>query len=195
MRFPRLEIVGVNIDFAGPHALAGDLVARAGVSERCRFVCGDARRLPFAGGSFDSVSCFLGLQDIGIGFGARGVEDSIAEMVRVLKPSGHLAVAEEYSVEGLRSLLQSMPLIDLEVKERAIEVRWTREVAEQAISLYAEGWASQVRTDDLTVKQEAQNAAAQRLTGDLERQIEEQGFHVPFGPVRLATARKGSRRR
>ena len=49
---------------------------------------GDALRLPFAGGSFDAAS---------VGFGIRNVEDldrGIAEMARVVRPGGAVAVLE-----------------------------------------------------------------------------------------------------
>jgi SAM-dependent methyltransferase len=74
-RFPGARLVGLNIDFDGVHALAQPLLARAGV--RAVLVQADAWRTPFAGGTPASVSCFLGLQDIKIGSGERGVQDTV----------------------------------------------------------------------------------------------------------------------
>lgn len=69
-RFPDTKLVGLNIDFEGPHALASPLLDQAGV--QADLVCGDARDLPFQNSTFDSVSCFLGLQDIELAFGEEG---------------------------------------------------------------------------------------------------------------------------
>ena len=56
--------------------------------ERLPFVAGDALRLPFADGAFDSVT---------ISFGLRNVADpdaALAEMARVTRPGGRLVVCE-----------------------------------------------------------------------------------------------------
>jgi demethylmenaquinone methyltransferase/2-methoxy-6-polyprenyl-1,4-benzoquinol methylase len=63
-------------------------VARAGVSDRVRFVLGDGQRLPFAAGAFDAVT-FTYL--------ARYVDDlaaTLQELARVLKPGGSMANLE-----------------------------------------------------------------------------------------------------
>jgi SAM-dependent methyltransferase len=189
-RFPRLRIVGLNIDFEGPHALADELVAQAGAADRCEFVRDDARRMPFPDGSFDSASCFLGLQDIEIGFGEAGVREALEEATRVLKPAGILAVADEFSVERLRDLLDPLPLDVLRVDARELDVRWNREIAELAIELYADGWEAQVRSDDPARKGNARAAALARMREELERQLADRGVYVPFGPIRLAIARR-----
>ncbi len=189
-RFPRLRIVGLNIDFEGPHALAEELVAQAGAVDRCEFVRADARRMPFPDGSFDSVSCFLGLQDIEIGFGKAGVREALEEATRVLKSGGILAVADEFSVERLRDLLDPLPLDEPWIEERALDVRWDRGVAERAIELYADGWEAQVRSADPAERAEARAQALARMREELERQVADRGVYVPFRPVRLATARR-----
>jgi SAM-dependent methyltransferase len=189
-RFPRLRIVGLNIGFEGPHALADELVAQAGAADRCEFVRDDARRMPFPDGSFDSASCFLGLQDIEIGFGEAGVREALEEATRVLKPAGILAVADEFSVERLRDLLDPLPLDVLRVDARELDVRWNREIAELAIELYADGWEAQVRSDDPARKGNARAAALARMREELERQLADRGVYVPFGPIRLAIARR-----
>ena len=189
-RFPQLKIVGLNIDFEGPHALAEELVVRAGVADRCEFVHADAQTMPFPNGSFDSASCFLGLQDIEIGFGEEGVRSALAEAARILKRGGILAVADEFPIERLRQLLDRLPLEALRFDERELDVRWNRDVAERAIELYAEGWEGQVRSDDPGVKAEARAEALARMRRDLERQLTGRGFYVPFGPIRLVIATK-----
>ena len=87
-RFQRARLFGLNIDYAGPHACITRLLRQAGV--RASLVQADACKMPFKDQCFGSVSCFLGLQDIKIGFGDRGLEESISEAVRVLRPGGYL---------------------------------------------------------------------------------------------------------
>jgi len=189
-RFPRLRIVGLNLDFEGPHALAEELVARAGVADRCEFVRADARAMPFPDGSFDSASCFLGLQDIEIGFGAGGVGEALAEAVRVLRPHSVLAIADEFPLGRLRALLGRLPLEGLILAERSLGVRWDRTVAERAIELYADGWEAQVRSDDPAEKAKARAEALARMREEMEQQLVERGFYVPFGPIRLGIAER-----
>lgn len=189
-RFPNLRIVGLNIDFEGPHALAEELVTRAGVADRCEFVHADAREMPFSNESFDSVSCFLGLQDIEIGFGEAGVRAALAEAVRVLKPSGILAIADEFLLQRFGELLAPLPLEGLELRERTIDARWRREIAERAIELYAEGWEGQVRSEDPEAKAKAHAEAHEQMREEMERQLGKTGTYTPFGPIRLAIARK-----
>jgi len=192
-RFPRMRIVGLNIDFEGPHASARELVRQAGAADRCEFVRADARAMPFPDGSFDSASCFLGLQDVEIGFGEAGVRDALAEAARVLRSRGILVVADEFPLERLRELLGRLPVEPLRFDERELNVRWNREIAERAIELYADGWEAQVRSDDPGAKREARAVTLARMRDDLERQLTDRGFYVPFGPIRLAIARKTRR--
>jgi len=189
-RFPGLRIVGLNIDFEGPHALAEELVAQAGVADRCEFVCADAQDMPFDDEAFDSASCFLGLQDIEIGFGARGIQAALGEAVRVLKLGGLLAIADEFAPSRMRDLFEPLRLEGLQITERALDTRWNRVVAERAIELYADGWRDQVRSGDAQEREQVRADALTRMREDLGRQLAGQGTYVPFGPIRLAVARK-----
>lgn len=125
-RFPAARLVGLNIDFAGPHALARPLLAEAGVA--AALVRADARRMPFAGGTFGSASCFLGLQDIEIGFGEEGVRNAVTEAVRVLCPDGLLMLLDEFHFERFDALLAGLPLKVVSREERELDVRWDRRV-------------------------------------------------------------------
>lgn len=58
------------------------------------YVRGDARRLPFADGSFDAVGCFLALHLIPEPFRA------LAEMIRVVAPGGRIAISAPYLPSG-----------------------------------------------------------------------------------------------
>jgi SAM-dependent methyltransferase len=187
-RFPAARLVGLNIDFTGPHALARPLLAEAGVT--ATLVQADARHLPFASGSFDSVSCFLSLQDIEIGFGQEGVQGAVAETARVLRAGGALVLLDEFPFERFDLLLDGLPLAVTVRAERALDICWDREVAERAIALYAEGWAAQARLDDEATREQACRDTYRRMAADMERQLAGRGTYVPFGPVRMVVARK-----
>jgi len=190
-RFPRAQLVGLNVDFAGPHAGIGSLLQQAGV--RAALVRADARRMPFAEEAFGSVSCFLGLQDIKIGFGAEGVAEALSEACCVLRTGGALTLLDEFPFERFEALLRDLPVRVADRAERSLDVRWGREVAERAIALYAEGWAAQARADDPAGREGVRASAHRRMRQEMERQFKAQGFYVPFGAVRMAVARKTSR--
>jgi len=187
-RFPRARLVGLNIDFDGPHALAQPLLAEAGV--RAALVQADARRLPFADGGLGSASCFLGLQDVEIGFGEQGVREVVAEAVRVLSPDGILTLLDEFPVERFDALLDGLPVAVTDRGERALDVRWKRQVAERAIALYAEGWVAQARASDQAAQDQIRTEVRNRMAVEVERQLDTQGYYVPFGPVCMVVARK-----
>jgi ubiquinone/menaquinone biosynthesis C-methylase UbiE len=187
-RFPAARLVGLNLDFAGPHALARPLLEEAGVA--AELVQADARRLPFSDRSFASASCFLGLQDVEIGFGEEGVCQTIAEAVRVLYPDGVLTLLDEFPFERFEVLLDGLPVTVIDQARQALDVRWEREVAERAIALYAEGWAAQARLEDESAREQARHRARSRMAAEMERQLAIRGHYVPFGPVRSVIARR-----
>ena len=191
-RFPAARLVGLNIDFEGPHALARPLLDKADVA--AALVQADARRVPFADGSFDSLSCFLGLQDIEIGFGQEGVQETVAEAARVLGADGMLVLLDELPFERFDLLLAGLSLKVTDRAERALDIRWDREVAERAITLYAEGWAAQARLDDESVEERVRCEVYGEMLENMERQLAEQGHYIPSGPVRMVAARKEANR-
>jgi SAM-dependent methyltransferase len=191
--FPTARLVGLNIDFDGPHALARPLLAEAEVT--AALVQADARQMPFADGTFGSASCFLGLQDIEIGFGEEGVQDAVAEAVRVLCPSGVLALLDEFPFEQFGALLDELPVMVIDRRERALDVRWDRQVAERAISLYTEGWVAQARLADPAAQERTRSEVHSRMVAEMERQLATQGYYVPFGPMRMVVVRKVRLRR
>jgi ubiquinone/menaquinone biosynthesis C-methylase UbiE len=187
-RFPTARLVGFNIDFDGPHALARPLLTEAGVV--AALVQADGRRMPFADDTFGSASCFLGLQDIEIGFGEEGIQETVAESARILCPNGVLTLLDEFPFERFDSLLDGLPVVVVDRKERALNVQWDRQVAEQAIALYVEGWIAQTRTADRTAQEQTRVEVHRRMAAEMERQLDTQGYYVPFGPVRMVLARK-----
>lgn len=74
----------VGTDFCRP-MLA---IAAGKLSSQVRLIEGDALRLPFRSGSFDAVTIAFGLRNLS------SVENGLAELCRVLKPGGWVAVLE-----------------------------------------------------------------------------------------------------
>jgi SAM-dependent methyltransferase len=187
-RFPYARLIGLNINYAGPHATIGELLEQANV--RASLVQADARRMPFPDGAFGSVSCFLGLQDIEIGFGGVGVRRALDEAVRVLSVGGSLVLLDELPIARFQELLAGLPVVTIDWAERTLDVRWDRRVAERAIALYAEGWIAQARLADLRERRCLYKQVYDRMKIEMERQLSEQGYYVPFGPMGMVTARK-----
>ena len=81
------EITGARVvgaDFCRP-MLA---IAAGKMPGQVRLIEGDALRLPFRSGSFDAVTIAFGLRNLS------SVENGLAELCRVLKPGGWVAVLE-----------------------------------------------------------------------------------------------------
>jgi SAM-dependent methyltransferase len=188
-RFPNARLVGLNIDFEGPHALARPLLAQAGV--QAVLVRADGRRMPFVSGLFSSVSCFLGLQDIEIGFGEPGVRCTVAEAVRVLRTGGVLVLLDDFPFERFEALLEGQPVRVTRRAERQPDVRWSRQVAERAIGLYAEGYRAQARAANAASRRRLLADRCREMRADMERQLSDRGYYVPFAATRMVVARKG----
>jgi demethylmenaquinone methyltransferase/2-methoxy-6-polyprenyl-1,4-benzoquinol methylase len=98
-RVPRSSIVGV--DFAGEMLRLGLMkVRRIGLADRIHLARGDAARLPIGNGSVDAAT---------IAFGIRNVaepERALAEIARVMRPSGRLAILEfgQPAIPGIRTM-------------------------------------------------------------------------------------------
>jgi SAM-dependent methyltransferase len=192
-RFPDAGLIGLNIDFAGSHALARPLLVEAGVN--AALLQGDARRIPLADGTLGSASCFLGLQDVEIAFGQEGVRQVVSEAVRVLREGGLLILLDEFTLERFVALLDGLPVAWVDGAERELDVRWSREVATRAAALYAEGWVAQMRlpAGDSVARETAYRRALARMRSEVEAQMATQGYVIPFGPVRMAVVRKTGR--
>jgi len=77
--YPEADVVTIDVDFA--------LHGQGPAGAASRFVCGDARKLPFADGAFDAVTLFDVLEHI--------PEDKLAanEALRVTRPNGVVLVS------------------------------------------------------------------------------------------------------
>jgi ubiquinone/menaquinone biosynthesis C-methylase UbiE len=189
-RYPAARLVGLNIDYQGPHALARPLLVEAGV--HAALVQADARQMPFADGTFDSASCFLGLQDVEIGFGKAGVRQTLVEAVHVLRTGGMLVLLDEFPLQHFEALLDGLPVAWIDRAERALDVRWSRRVAMRAVELYAEGWVAQMRlpAGDRAAHRAAYREVLRRMRSEVEAQMTSQGYYVPFDPVRMVVVQK-----
>jgi demethylmenaquinone methyltransferase/2-methoxy-6-polyprenyl-1,4-benzoquinol methylase len=87
----------VGIDFCGPML---ELAKKK--APQLRFIEGDALRLPFADCSFDCITIAFALRNLS------SVEAGLAELKRVLKPKGVLAILEfsQPTVPGLRGFVR-----------------------------------------------------------------------------------------
>ncbi len=189
-RFSDIELYGLNIDYEGPHSLVGSLLREAGVD--VLLVQADARRMPFNNGAFVSASCFLGLQDIRIGFGDSGICEALREATRVLRENGVLVLLDEFPFEEFDAFLQGVPLQVMKRCERDLDVRWDRTTAERAITLYARGYVKQARAHDDGERLGVYEEAYTRMKADMDDQLMKNGYYVPFGSVRMVVGRKCS---
>lgn len=85
---PRAKLV-VGLDFCGPMLAQARAKTRArGLASKVQLVLANARALPFPDERFDGIT---------VGFGVRNLVDlprCLAEMARVLRTGGHLAILE-----------------------------------------------------------------------------------------------------
>jgi demethylmenaquinone methyltransferase/2-methoxy-6-polyprenyl-1,4-benzoquinol methylase len=93
----------IGVDFAGAMLQLGlGKIRRAGEERRIALVRGDALRLPVADASADAVTIAFGIRNV------QRPEIGCAEMARVLRPGGRLAILEfgMPRVPGVRALYE-----------------------------------------------------------------------------------------
>jgi ubiquinone/menaquinone biosynthesis C-methylase UbiE len=81
-----------------------------GVADRVEVKTGDARRLPFPDGSFDVVVSGLAIHNIP---DREGRQQAVREIARVLKPGGHVAVADIQHTADYAAVLRAAGLADV----------------------------------------------------------------------------------
>ncbi|MBN1589374.1 MAG: bifunctional demethylmenaquinone methyltransferase/2-methoxy-6-polyprenyl-1,4-benzoquinol methylase UbiE [Pirellulales bacterium] len=88
-RAGRGQVKVVGTDFCRPMLVIGhEKIERAGASESVSLVEADTRKLPFANDRFQIVSVAFGLRNVD------NTDHGLAEMVRVCRPGGRVAVLE-----------------------------------------------------------------------------------------------------
>lgn len=85
LQISQIALHGVDIKVDEVIAAAKEV---AGHNQRARFAAGDARRLPFASGSFDSTFCVAVLQHIA------DVDAAVSELARVTRSGGRVIAVE-----------------------------------------------------------------------------------------------------
>lgn len=83
---------------------------RAGVVDRVELHTGDMRKLPFADGSFDVIVSSWAIHNI---YDAAGRREALAEVVRVLKPGGRVALVDIRHTREYAAALRELELQDV----------------------------------------------------------------------------------
>lgn len=81
------EIVGADLS-AGMMHIAEEKTEKAGLSHMIRFQKEDCTQLSFSDGEFDAVTVAYGVRNF------KDLDQGLQEMLRVLKPGGHMAILE-----------------------------------------------------------------------------------------------------
>lgn len=81
------RVVGIDIS-DGMMRVAKAKVERLGLQDKVTLLHADCAQLPFADGSFDAITCGYGVRNFA------QLDQSLAEMYRVLRPGGQLRILE-----------------------------------------------------------------------------------------------------
>ena len=93
----------VGVDYSSQNTdRANSLAAEAGLSDRIRFVQGDAEQLPFDAESFDVVICECSLCIF------PNIPIALGEIRRVLRPGGHLGISDVVLSEPVPESLKDL---------------------------------------------------------------------------------------
>lgn len=112
---PRGRAVGIDIwskrDQSGNCLEATERnLAAEGVGEYCELVTGDARAMPFPDASFDLVVSSLAIHNV---FGRAGRKQTVAEIARVLKPGGRVAIADPAYTRTYAQVFEQLGFVDV----------------------------------------------------------------------------------
>lgn len=125
-RLPRGCAVGIDIwskaDQSGNGVAAAEhnLVAE-GVRERCKLVTGDMRSMPFPDASFDVMVSSLAIHNI---LCRAGRSQAIEEIVRVLAPGGHVAIADLAWTRGYAQKLEALGFVGVKRQHMGWRFWW-----------------------------------------------------------------------
>lgn len=112
---PRGSAIGIDIwskrDQSGNSIEATERnLAAEGVEEHCKVVTGDLRGMPFRDASFDLVVSSLAIHNV---FGRASRSQAIAEIARVLKPGGRVAIADPAYTLTYAQQLEQLGFVDV----------------------------------------------------------------------------------
>jgi len=85
------EIVGIDVS-ATDTVRARELIKEIGVAHIVSVMKVDATELAFQDNCFDLATSFLGMRDIHLTRGRKGVKKAVEQMIRVVRPSGKIAL-------------------------------------------------------------------------------------------------------
>ena len=117
---PRARITAIDI---GKLDAARMVLEKSGAADRVTLLNMDATKMDFPNSSFDHAVNFLGLEDIHMTRGRKGVEDTFKEVHRVLKPGG------TFSFTAMPSDRAETPAqaLEVEVLSYICDATWLKE--------------------------------------------------------------------
>ena len=117
---PKVKITAIDI---GKLDAAKLVVQKSGVADRVTLMNMDATKIEFPANQFDHAINFLGLEDIHMTRGRKGVEDTFREVHRVLKPGG------TFSFTAMPSDKAETPAqaLEIEVFSYICDATWLKE--------------------------------------------------------------------
>ncbi len=144
-------IVGVDIVDDGL-SNARKLVEKAELADKVSIVNTDAVRLSFPDAYFDLAASFLGMRDVYMTRGRRGVKKTVEEMIRVVKPNGRIALC-------------TTPPEDMETEDQRIAARLEGEIF-GARSLPKKFYADIFRRKNVVLTQTAAFFTRKKMTAE-----------------------------
>lgn len=117
---PKTRITAIDI---GKFDTAKMVVEKSGVAERVTYVNMDATRMDFPANHFDHAVNFLGLEDIHMTRGRKGVEDTFREVHRVIKPGGTFS----FTVMPTDMAETAAQALEIEVFSYICDATWLKE--------------------------------------------------------------------
>jgi arsenite methyltransferase len=111
---PRGRVVGLDLwtrdQFGNSIAAAARNLAAEGVRDNCELVTGDMQAMPFPDASFDLVVSSLAIHNIRSDAGRKR---AVAEIARVLKPGGRVAIADLAWTQTYAQQLEQQGFVDM----------------------------------------------------------------------------------
>ncbi|MFX0013770.1 MAG: class I SAM-dependent methyltransferase [Promethearchaeota archaeon] len=186
-RFPKAELIGLNLDFKPPHNIITSLLTQGGV--KAHLMSADAVKLPLKSAKINCITCFLGLQDIIITRGEENLVKVGAELLRTVSPQGLMVLIDNISQESFKKILSLQKQEYHLVTHQSFKpnCKWPREIGLRAVEMYAQGYLQQ----ELNSKNppEDSNKAMMEIRKNMlkefENQLELQDYYNPWSTIHL----------